>query len=76
LSGKLGGLSAACEIEVPGATPSTHLLCAGLAPGKWRITSPGGFDHDAVVEPGKNILLAELPGGRYRISRVAAGAGQ
>ena len=57
------------------ADPPTHLLCAGFAAGQWRITSRGVPDREAVVESGKNILLAELPGGRYRILPVSASSG-
>jgi heparin/heparan-sulfate lyase len=61
------------EVTIPRADQPTQVLCAGLAPGPWRITAPGVPGRDAVVEPGKNILIFESPGARYRIEPKAPG---
>ena len=66
-------LSTPLEIDVPAGGPAIQVLCAGLAPGSWRITSPGATDRDVSVEPGENVLFFTSSGGRCRVSPVTAG---
>jgi hypothetical protein len=66
-------LSAPFELSIPRGSQTTQVLCAGLAPGVWRITASGAADRDVVVEAGKNTLIIAASGGRYRISPVKPG---
>jgi len=66
-------LDAPFEIEIPEGGQAVQVLCAGLAAGQWRITSPKAADQAASVEAGKNVLFFTSSGGRCRVSPVASG---
>jgi heparin/heparan-sulfate lyase len=69
-------LAAPFELTIPGDGRTMQVLCAGLAPGAWRIAAPGAADHDVVVQSGKNTLYFAASGGRYRISPQAGQGGR
>jgi heparin/heparan-sulfate lyase len=60
------------EISVPAGGKSCQVLCAGLEPGVWRVSSSDAPAREFAVEAGKNVLTFEARGGVCRVVRLAA----
>jgi hypothetical protein len=61
-------LDHAVEFSVPVSDTPVPVLLTGLQPGTWRITTAGSADQLATVDPGRNTLHFNSPGGRHRVA--------